>query len=75
MSVTAGQIQNIELISVGPRVETQQQIEVRKKRDALAKLDNAKFGWFHVRAIVVSGIGFYTVNMIFNNHYLIKKLA
>ena len=28
----------------------------RKRNEALEKLDNAKFGWFHVRAIIVSGI-------------------
>ncbi len=31
-----------------------------KKREALAKLDNAKFGWFHIKACLVSGIGFFT---------------
>ena len=28
----------------------------KKRAEALHKLDNAKFGWFHVRAIIVSGI-------------------
>jgi hypothetical protein len=28
----------------------------RRKKDALEKLDNAKFSCFHVRAIVVSGL-------------------
>lgn len=28
----------------------------QKKIEALKKLDNAKFGWFHVRAIIVSGL-------------------
>jgi hypothetical protein len=28
----------------------------RKRKEALAKLDNAKFGWFHVKACIVSGI-------------------
>ena len=32
-----------------------------QKREALKKLDNAKFGWFHVKAIMVSGVGFFTV--------------
>ncbi|CAO3637770.1 unnamed protein product [Cunninghamella echinulata] len=27
---------------------------------ALEEIDNAKFGWFHVRACIVSGIGFFT---------------
>lgn len=26
----------------------------------LFKIDNAKFGWFHIRACIVSGIGFFT---------------
>ncbi|ODQ74147.1 hypothetical protein LIPSTDRAFT_62193 [Lipomyces starkeyi NRRL Y-11557] len=31
-----------------------------RRRLALAKIDNAPFGWYHVRAIVVAGIGFFT---------------
>ncbi|RCH85178.1 hypothetical protein CU098_004831 [Rhizopus stolonifer] len=31
-----------------------------RRRLALADIDNAKFGWFHVRACIVSGIGFFT---------------
>ncbi|CAG8625862.1 2257_t:CDS:2, partial [Dentiscutata heterogama] len=31
-----------------------------KRREALEKIDNAKFGWFHVRACIVSGVGFFT---------------
>ncbi|KAJ5548395.1 phosphate:H+ symporter [Penicillium frequentans] len=30
------------------------------RRRALAKIDNAKFGWHHVRAVVVAGVGFFT---------------
>ncbi|KAK4701918.1 MFS transporter, PHS family, inorganic phosphate transporter, partial [Phenoliferia sp. Uapishka_3] len=30
------------------------------RRAALAEVDNAKFGWFHVRAVLVAGVGFYT---------------
>lgn len=37
----------------------------QKKQETLDKLDNAKFGCFHVRACVVSGIGFLTVNQTF----------
>ena len=33
----------------------------RIHRENLAKLDNAKFGWFHIKACIVSGIGFFTV--------------
>lgn len=43
---------------------TQQHIEEKdfgaKRRAALAEIDNAKFGWFHVRACLVAGIGFFT---------------
>ncbi|KAK9234484.1 major facilitator superfamily domain-containing protein [Lipomyces kononenkoae] len=31
-----------------------------RRRMALAKIDNAPFGWYHVRAIMVAGIGFFT---------------
>ncbi|KAG9292774.1 hypothetical protein G9A89_006335 [Geosiphon pyriformis] len=31
-----------------------------KRRAALAQIDNAKFGWFHIRACMVAGIGFFT---------------
>ncbi|OCK99538.1 phosphate permease [Cenococcum geophilum 1.58] len=31
-----------------------------RRRLALAEIDKAPFGWYHVRAIVVAGIGFFT---------------
>ncbi|CAO3656509.1 unnamed protein product [Mucor hiemalis] len=31
-----------------------------RRRLALEEIDNAKFGWFHIRACIVSGIGFFT---------------
>jgi len=31
-----------------------------KRRAALAEIDNAKFGWFHIRACLVAGVGFFT---------------
>ncbi|KAK9234483.1 major facilitator superfamily domain-containing protein [Lipomyces kononenkoae] len=31
-----------------------------RRRMALAKIDNAPFSWYHVRAITVAGIGFFT---------------
>ncbi|KAK9447946.1 major facilitator superfamily domain-containing protein [Limtongia smithiae] len=31
-----------------------------RRRLALEKIDNAPFGWYHVRAIMVAGIGFFT---------------
>ncbi|RHZ61205.1 hypothetical protein Glove_349g115 [Diversispora epigaea] len=30
-----------------------------KRRQALAEIDNAKFGWFHVRTCIVAGVGFF----------------
>lgn len=31
-----------------------------RRRLALAEIDKASFGWYHVRAIVVAGVGFFT---------------
>jgi PHS family inorganic phosphate transporter-like MFS transporter len=31
-----------------------------RRRRALAKIDDAPFGWRHVRAIIVAGVGFFT---------------
>jgi MFS transporter, PHS family, inorganic phosphate transporter len=31
-----------------------------RRRLALAEIDKAPFGWYHIRAIVVAGIGFFT---------------
>ena len=31
-----------------------------EKKEALEALNNAKFGWFHIKACLVSGIGFFT---------------
>ncbi|ODV62118.1 phosphate transporter PHO84 [Ascoidea rubescens DSM 1968] len=33
---------------------------LERRRLALEKIDNAKFGWYHVRAICVGGVGFLT---------------
>ncbi|KAI9247543.1 phosphate:H+ symporter [Sporodiniella umbellata] len=33
---------------------------IEKRRLALEEIDNAEFGWFHIRACIVSGIGFFT---------------
>ncbi|CAG8537295.1 3218_t:CDS:2, partial [Acaulospora morrowiae] len=42
----------------------EEQIEIpdygEKRRQALAEIDNAKFGWFHIRTCVVAGVGFFT---------------
>ncbi|KAF9201966.1 Inorganic phosphate transporter pho84 [Haplosporangium sp. Z 27] len=31
-----------------------------RRREALEKIDNAEFGWFHIRACLVAGVGFFT---------------
>jgi hypothetical protein len=31
-----------------------------RRRLALAEIDKAPFGWYHVRACVVAGVGFFT---------------
>ncbi|KZT57934.1 MFS general substrate transporter [Calocera cornea HHB12733] len=31
-----------------------------RRRAALAEVDNAKFSWFHVKAVLVAGVGFFT---------------
>ncbi|KAG0200426.1 Inorganic phosphate transporter pho84 [Mortierella sp. NVP41] len=31
-----------------------------RRREALTKIDNAAFGWFHIRACLVAGVGFFT---------------
>lgn len=31
-----------------------------RRRLALAEVDKVPFGWYHVRAVVVAGIGFFT---------------
>lgn len=36
-----------------------QQLQERR-REALTKIDNAEFGWFHIRACLVAGVGFFT---------------
>ncbi|KAF9111450.1 Inorganic phosphate transporter pho84 [Mortierella sp. AM989] len=40
------------------KLDTQQLNE--RRREALAKIDNAEFGWFHIRACLVAGVGFFT---------------
>jgi len=34
--------------------------QVDLKQQTLDKINNAKFGWMHIKACLVSGIGFYT---------------
>lgn len=33
---------------------------MKRRLDMLATMDNAEFGWFHVRACMVAGVGFFT---------------
>ncbi|KAI8606986.1 hypothetical protein BC830DRAFT_1159720 [Chytriomyces sp. MP71] len=33
--------------------------ESAKRAQAFAHLDEAKLGWFHLRAVIVSGVGFF----------------
>ena len=34
--------------------------QIAARQRALEEIDNAKFGWYHVRAIMVAGSGFFT---------------
>ncbi|CAG8497644.1 4882_t:CDS:2 [Acaulospora colombiana] len=42
----------------------EEQIELpdydKKRKEALEQIDNAEFGWFHVRTCLVAGVGFFT---------------
>lgn len=33
---------------------------LERRRVALARIDEARFGWHHVRAVIVAGVGFFT---------------
>ena len=39
-----------------------------RRRLALAEIDKAPFGWYHVRACVVAGIGFFTDSYDVSTH-------
>jgi hypothetical protein len=41
-----------------------------RRRLALAEIDKAPFGWYHVRAIIVAGIGFFTDSVRLNYYFL-----
>jgi hypothetical protein len=45
-----------------------------EKRKTLDTFDNAKFSCFHVRTIVVTGIGFFTVSQFFFNSIANKTI-
>ena len=36
-------------------------LDAASRRQVLWRLDDANFGWFHVKAYLVSGVGFFTV--------------
>jgi hypothetical protein len=44
--------------NIGPNIFFQDPNE--RRRLALEEIDKAPFGWYHVRAVVVGGIGFFT---------------
>ncbi len=35
-----------------------------RRRLALAQIDKAPFGWYHVRACIVAGVGFFTDSLV-----------
>ena len=43
-----------------------------QKTQILKKLDDAEFSWFHVKAVLVSGVGFFTVRLKFYRSSSIK---
>jgi len=48
-------------VSSTPEDQNQQPLSFQDRRKILLEeLDNKKFGWFHVRACVVAGVGFFT---------------
>jgi PHS family inorganic phosphate transporter-like MFS transporter len=47
-----------------------------RRRLALAEIDKAPFGWYHVRACVVAGVGFFTDSYdVRHNPHLNFKLS
>jgi hypothetical protein len=60
MSQSVNRVQDVTF-EVQPLKMNQMSEQRRLRKEALDKLDNAKFGCFHIRACVVSGIGFLTV--------------
>ncbi|KAJ1725657.1 hypothetical protein LPJ53_000136 [Coemansia erecta] len=49
---------NAHSVSYTKEVTSDDVLAVRQR--ALAEIDNAKFGWFHVKACLVAGVGFFT---------------
>ena len=43
-----------------PMTDAEHQAALYRRRQALAQIDNAKFSLYHVRAIIVAGVGFFT---------------
>jgi len=44
----------------GKKEDTQIGQETNNKTNALASLDEARLSWFHIKAILISGCGFFT---------------
>lgn len=44
-----------------------------RRRLALAEIDKAPFGWYHVRACVVAGIGFFTDSYDVSSSYSLAE--
>ena len=42
------------------------QTAMERRRLALDQMDNAKFSWYHVRAIIVAGVGLYAISYVAN---------
>jgi PHS family inorganic phosphate transporter-like MFS transporter len=55
-------IESHMVVDSNQTIENLQQIQDldEKRRAALAEIDNAEFGWFHIRACLVAGVGFFT---------------
>ncbi|KAJ2787224.1 hypothetical protein GGI15_000885 [Coemansia interrupta] len=49
---------NAHHVSYTKEVTSDDVLAIRQR--ALAEIDNAKFGWFHVKACLVAGVGFFT---------------
>src|SRR4051794_26107900 len=71
MSTSNSPIHPVSIMSASPKLQPRDPSPIdthlsniqdhdEKRRVALAEIDNAPFGWFHVRTCLVAGIGFFT---------------
>jgi PHS family inorganic phosphate transporter-like MFS transporter len=51
---------NSEEIVASKNIDQQQISAGDRRRAALSEIDEAKFGWVHVKACLVAGVGFFT---------------